>query len=163
MPAFVYGGRVGNSARRIWNTSLSTAISDSSTGSTPRRDQARPVMQLLQLGLRRPLGCSPVGFANRSCLTSPSCGILDAWPNYRGCDLSIRRSGSTFKALRISQLCTLSRSVTAIPSPWVGMVDLTPQASSKHPKLKYETLQISGDLVNFQNAKLPCMNVKPPY
>jgi len=39
-------------------------------------------------------------------------GILDTWPNQRSCDLSIQRSGSTFRALQLSQLRTLSRSVT---------------------------------------------------
>ena len=45
----------GNIYRRTWNTSRSTAISDSFGGSTPRRDQARSEMQSLHLGLGRHL------------------------------------------------------------------------------------------------------------
>ena len=53
-----------------------------------------------------------MGLARWTCLASLSWGILDKWPNQYICTPSIRRSGSTFKALRISQLRTLSRSVT---------------------------------------------------
>ena len=103
-------GRGGNIHRRTWNTSRSTSIPDSSAGSTPRRDQARSEMQLLHLG--RPLGRFHVGLASRACLTSLSWGILDTWPNYRSCVLSIRRSGSTFRALRIWQSCEICREVS---------------------------------------------------
>jgi len=45
MPAFPHWeGRGGNSTRRTWNTSRSTAISDSSAGSSPWRDQGRSEM-----------------------------------------------------------------------------------------------------------------------
>jgi len=64
--------------------------------------------------LGRPLGRFPVGLARKTCLASISWGILDTWPNQRSWDLSIRRSGSTFRALRFSQLRTLSRSVTPL-------------------------------------------------
>jgi len=43
-----------------------------------------------------------------------SCDILDTWPNQKSCYLSIRRSGSAFRALRISQRRSLSRSVTPV-------------------------------------------------
>ena len=69
MPAFPLG---------TWNTSRSTAISDSSAGPTPRRYQA---MQSLHVVLGRPLGCFPVGVASRMCLANLSCDILAAWPN----------------------------------------------------------------------------------
>jgi len=85
----------------------STAISSSFTGFTPRRDQARLEMQLLHLVLGRPLGRFPVNLASRICFTCLSWGILDTWPNSRSCDLSIRRSGSTFRALQVEQLRTL--------------------------------------------------------
>jgi len=71
-------GRVGNSPRRTWNTSRSTAISDSSAGPTPRRYQT---MQSLHVVLGRPLGRFLVGLASRTCLVSLSLGILDTWPN----------------------------------------------------------------------------------
>jgi len=42
---FFFGeSREGSSRRGTWNTSRSTAISDSSAGSTPRRDQTRSEM-----------------------------------------------------------------------------------------------------------------------
>jgi len=68
-------------------------------------------MQLLRLGLGRHLGPLPVGLVSRACPTSLSLGILETWPNYPGCVLAIR-SGWTIETLRISQLRTLSRSVT---------------------------------------------------
>jgi len=37
--------------------------------------------------------------------------ILDTWLNQRSWDFSLRRSGSTFRTLRMLQLHTLSRSV----------------------------------------------------
>jgi len=65
-------GRRGTSPRRTQNTSRSTAIPDSSVGSTPRRDQARSEVQTLHLVFGRPLGCFPVDLASRTCLTSLS-------------------------------------------------------------------------------------------
>jgi len=44
-----------------------------------------------------------------------------------------------------------------------ALVGLTLKKSPNPPKLKYETLPISGDLVNFSNVKPPCTNEKPPY
>jgi len=82
-------GRGGSIHRSTWNTSWSTAISDSSAGSTPRRDQARPEMQSRHVGLRRHLGRFPVCLASRACLPS-------------GAVLSIRRSGSTSSALNFT-------------------------------------------------------------
>ena len=55
-----------------------------------------------------------VGVARRTRLAELCWCIVVTWPNQRSSDLSIRRNGSTFWALRISQLCTFSRSVT----PW---------------------------------------------
>ena len=54
------------------------------------------------------LGRFPVGVASRTCLASLS---WDIWIPGRqtSWDLSIRRSGFTFRVLRISDLCTLSR------------------------------------------------------
>ena len=105
-------GREGNRPRMTWNTSRSTTISDSSAGPTPRQNHARSEMQSLHLVVGRPLDRFPVGLASRTCLASLSLGILDKWPNPRNYDLSIWRSGSTFRALRFSQLRSLSRSVT---------------------------------------------------
>jgi len=62
--------------------------------------------------LGRPLDRFPVSLASRACLANLSWGILDTWLNQRNSDLSIRRNGSTFRALRISQVCTLLPSVT---------------------------------------------------
>ena len=45
-----------------------------------------------------------MGVASRTCLANVSWDILDTWPNQRSWDLSIRRSGSTFRAFRNSQL-----------------------------------------------------------
>ena len=63
-------GRTSTSPRRTQNTSRSTAISHSSAGSTPRRDQARSEVQTLHLGFGRLLGCFPLDLASRNCLTS---------------------------------------------------------------------------------------------
>jgi len=104
----------GNIPRRTWKTSQSTAISDSSSSSTPRRDQARSVMKSRHLVLGRHLGHFPVTLASRTCLTNILWGILDTWTNQCGWVLSIRRSVSTFRALRISQLHSLSWSVTPV-------------------------------------------------
>ena len=38
--------------------------------------------------------------------------LVATWPNHRSWDLSVRRSGSTFKVLRTSRLRTLSQTVT---------------------------------------------------
>ena len=48
------------------NTSQSTAISDSSPGSTARWDQARSELQLLYLVHGEPRGRFPVGVASRT-------------------------------------------------------------------------------------------------
>jgi len=66
------------------------------------------------MALGWPLGRFPLGVASKTCLTNLSRGILNRWLNQQSWDLSIRRSCSTFRALRISQLRTLSWSVT----PW---------------------------------------------
>ena len=57
-------GRGGSSPRSTRDTSLSTAISGKSAGSTPRRDQTSSEMKSLHLILRRPLGRFPVGLAS---------------------------------------------------------------------------------------------------
>jgi len=81
MPAYPLREVCGNNIhRRSWNTSRSTAFSDSSADSTLRRGQARSKMQLLHLGLGRHLRRFPVGLVSMSCLTSLLLGILDTWP-----------------------------------------------------------------------------------
>jgi len=70
--AFCLGEVAGQQPQETWYTSQSTAISHSSAGSTPRRDQARSEMQLLHPSLGRPLGRFPVDLARRTCLTSLS-------------------------------------------------------------------------------------------
>jgi len=55
---------------RTQNTSRSTAISDSSAGSTSIRDQERSEVQTLHLGFGPSLGCFPVDLASTTCLTS---------------------------------------------------------------------------------------------
>ena len=69
-------------------------------------------MQLRYLPLDQPLGPVPVGVFRRNCLVNISWSIVITWTNHCGWDLRIRRSGSTFRALRISQLLTSSCSVT---------------------------------------------------
>ena len=78
-----------------------------SADSTARRDQVRSEMKSLHLVLRWPLGRFPRDVASRSCLASLSWDILDTLPGKRYWELSIRRNGSTFRALWISQLRTL--------------------------------------------------------
>jgi len=62
------------------------------------------------------LGHFPLDEASRTIsLANISCGILVTWLNNRSWNLSIwRKRGSTLRNLRMSQLRTLSRSVT----PW---------------------------------------------
>ena len=70
-------------------------------------------MYSLHIVLGQLLTCFPMGLASGACLGSLWWGIQDTWPNQRNWDLSSRRrSGSTFHALRISQLRILSRRVT---------------------------------------------------
>jgi len=115
MPAFL--GRVdrgGSIPRRTWNTSRSTAISDSSAGSKPRRNQARSEI----FTTPRPwMTSEPLvrGFSQLDLLRHSFVGEFSEHDRNRYidiCALSIpRRCGPTFRALRISQLRTLSRSV----------------------------------------------------
>jgi len=56
----------------------------------------------------------PWMIASRTCLPDRFWDILDTWPNQCSWGLSIRRSSSIFRALRISQLRTLSQ----IVKPW---------------------------------------------
>jgi len=58
------------------------------------------------------VGRFPLGVTSRTCLANLSWDILDTWPNQHSRDFSIRRRGSSFRALRILELRTLSRSVT---------------------------------------------------
>ena len=95
---------------RAWKH-LTGFSSDSSAGSTLRRDQARSEMSSHHLVLGRPLGHFSVGFASRTCLPNLSWDIPVTWPNNRSWDFSIRRSGSIL-AVRISQMHTLSLNVT---------------------------------------------------
>ena len=48
-----------------------------------------------------------------------------------------------------------------VPSPQGALVGLFPQTKLQVPKLKYETLLISGFLLNF-NVKPPAQTVTPP-
>ena len=136
-------------------TSRSTAISDSSTASTPRRDQARSEMQSLHLVLGRPLGLFPAGLPTSTCLANLSWDFLDTWPRQRiycSWDFSIRRSGSTFRTLRISQLRTLSRSVT----PWTHrkiptlLLALTALWCLKLPFCYYRTTKLTQNRLLYQ-------------
>jgi len=104
----------GSSPSRTQNTWRFSANSNVLAGSTPRRGQARSEMWSCHFVLGRPLGRFPMGLASRTCLANISWDILDTWLNQRSWDLSIRRSGSAFRARRISQLRILSRCVT----PW---------------------------------------------
>jgi len=65
----------GNIHRRTRKTSRSTTISDSSAGSTPRRDQARSMMKSRHLVHGRHLGRFAVGLISRTCLTN-FCGAF---------------------------------------------------------------------------------------
>ena len=99
--------RGGSTLRRTRNTSWSTAFSDSSAGSTPRRYQARSEKYVTPPGLWTTSGEDVV---RRTCLTNLSWDILVTRTHKRSWDLSIQKeSGSTFRALRISHLHTLSR------------------------------------------------------
>jgi len=60
------------------------------------------------------LGRFLMDIANKTRLANLSWNILVTWPNQRNWDLSIRRRGSAFKVLRISQLRTMLRNIT----PW---------------------------------------------
>jgi len=104
----------GDSRSRTRSTSRSKAISGNFSGSTPRRDQARSETQSRHLVLGQPLGRFPVGIVTSSCLAKRSWYILFTRPNFSSWDFSIRRSGSTFQALLISQLRTLSQSITPL-------------------------------------------------
>jgi len=75
-------------------------------------DQARPEMWSLHLAHGRPLGHFS---ASRTCIADLSWNILITLPSHGNWDLSLRRGCSTFKVLRVSQLRTLSRSITP---PW---------------------------------------------
>ena len=110
-------GRGGSSPRRTRNTSRSIVVSDSSAGSTQTRDQARPDMY--NIHTPRPWMTSEPLFRGFSQLDLPCQSFLgEFWTHGRNryidiCALSFpRRRDSTFRALRIPQLRTLSRSVT---------------------------------------------------
>jgi len=53
----------------------------------------------------------PVGVASRTCLANLSWDILDAWPNQRSWDISIQRSGSTYRIYEFNS-CALCREVS---------------------------------------------------
>ena len=116
MPAVRFGRVGGSITRKTRNTSRSTAISDSSVALTPRRDQARSEMQSRHLVFGRPLGRFPVGVdcssKDLSCHSFLGHSGHMAKLTYSSWDLSIRRSGLTSRALRISDLFSLSQSVT---------------------------------------------------
>ena len=71
-------------------------------------------MLSLRLVLCWPVGCSPVGVVSRTCLANSSWDILNTRPKQNSWDRSAERKGSTFRELRISQLRTLSQSVTTL-------------------------------------------------
>ena len=104
----------GSSSTRVRKTPWSTAVSNSSAGFIPWLAQARSEMKSHNVTLGRPLGSFPCMWP--AGLDSPIFPgtFWVTWPNQDNWDLSTRRSGSTFKALRFSQLCTLSQSFT----PW---------------------------------------------
>ena len=62
--------------------------------------------------LAQSLGRFPVGVVSRSCLANLLWDVLVTWPKQRSWDLSIRRSDSTVRAVRMLQLRPWSRSVT---------------------------------------------------
>jgi len=82
-------------------------------------------MQSLHLVLGRPLGHFPVGVVSKTCPANLSCGILVTCLNHGIFNLSIQRSGSTFGALRISQLRTLSRRELFVKIPSLPIVGAT--------------------------------------
>jgi len=121
----------GSSSSRTWNTSRSTAISDSSAGSTPRRYQA-------SLGLGRSIWATYRDYSQQDLPRQSFVGHSGHMAElYRSCDLSIRGNGSTFRALRISQLGTLSRSVTA--TPWTLRKNLISAACTRYNTLSVIT------------------------
>ena len=61
-----------------------------------------------------PLDCFPADAASRTCLVNLSWAILETWSNHPAWIFRIRKFGVTFRTLRISNLCFLSRSVI----PW---------------------------------------------
>ena len=75
--AFLSGGSRGRQPWSSRNIPWSAAISDSSAGSTPRKEQARSEVQSLHLLLGRPPDRFSVDVANRTCLVSLSWDILD--------------------------------------------------------------------------------------
>ena len=90
------------------HTSQSTTIADSPAVSTPRRAQTRSEMLSRHQLLGRHLGCFPFGAVSRTRLPNISWYIPVTWPNQPSLNLSIHReNGSTYKDLRISQLCKL--------------------------------------------------------
>ena len=106
-------GRGARSPKWTGNTSWSTAVSDSSASYTKTRpskvgDVVTPPGPWTTCGpLSR--GC----IRSRTFLANVSCDILHTWPNQRTRNLSIRwKSSSAFRALWISPLRTLQRSVT---------------------------------------------------
>jgi len=101
---------------RTRNTSRSTAISDSSAGSTQTRDQARSELQSLYLVLRRPQGRFTVDLASSTCFANVSQDALDTWPNQRNWHLSIRRRITPWSLCKnlISAACTWDNILSAI-------------------------------------------------
>jgi len=78
-----------------------TATSNSSTGSTPSRDQANVITLPAP---RRPLGCFPVGVASRTCHPDLSLGILVKGLKHRSWELFFPKGCSTFRALRSADM-----------------------------------------------------------
>ena len=74
-------------------------------------NQARSELQLCQLVLGRFPSRFPVGVASRICFATLFWDILDTWPNQCKWNLSILKSGSIFRALRLSWLRTSSQIV----------------------------------------------------
>jgi len=107
-------GRGASSPMRTRDILWPTATSNGFAGSTLKTGQ-RKVMKSLHLVLGKSLDCFPVDLASRTCLANVFRGILDRWLNQRSWDPSIRKSVSILSVLRISKVCTLSRSVT----PWM--------------------------------------------
>ena len=103
-----------SSLGRTQNTSQSLAISHNptsyrlhtKTGPGKVKDAITPPDPWMTSGLLS------MGVASRTCFTKLSWDILDTCLNQHSWDLSIRKSGWTWTAWRISQLCTFSPSVT---------------------------------------------------
>jgi len=98
--------------RKSRNTSWSTAISASSSGSTPKMGPTKVRDVVMPPGPWSITGLLPVGLVSRTCLGNLYWDIVDKRPNQRSWDFDSERSVPRFRTLRLSQLGTLLRGVT---------------------------------------------------